>query len=81
MQSEAQRSQLSHADLPVFAEEVFVSREFLDGKWAAGVELVGGDSDFRAEAEFAAVLEVRAGVSLFTRFRNGAFRRGAWVVS
>ena len=81
MQSEAQRSRLSPAGLPVFAEEVFVSREFLNGKWAAGVELVGGDSDFRAEAEFATVREARAGVSLFARFRNGVCRRGAWVVS
>jgi len=42
----------------VAAEEVFVGGEFIEGHGAAGVEFVGGDADFRGEAEFAAASEL-----------------------
>ena len=64
MLGEAARYRSSPADLAVAAEEVFVSGEFLEGHGAAGVEFVGGDADFRAEAEFAAVGESGAGVPI-----------------
>ena len=39
----------------------------------ADVEFVGGDSDFRSEAEFAAAGKASAGAPLFARFRNEFF--------
>jgi len=72
---DARHRQVSPADLAVAAEEVFAGGQFFEGHGAAGVEFVGGDADFRAEAEFAAVGEARAGVPLFAGFRNGVLRR------
>ena len=58
------RSLVSPADLAVAAEEVFAGGQLIEGHGAAGVEFVGGDADFRAEAEFAAVGEAGAGVPM-----------------
>ncbi len=52
------------ANLPGAAEHVFVGRQFLQRHRAAGVELVRGDADLRAEAKFAAVGEARGGVPI-----------------
>ena len=43
-------------------DDELVGAEFAQPHWAAGVEAVRGDSDFRAEAEFEAVSKAGAGV-------------------
>ena len=57
----------SGTNLPGAAQEVFVGRQFLEAHGAAGVEFVGGDADLRAEAEFAAIGEARAGIPIDRR--------------
>src|SRR5690606_28850441 len=52
----------SRADLPRAAHAVFEAGELLDADRAAGVHLAGGDADLGAEAELAAVRELRRGV-------------------
>src|SRR5690606_27821389 len=52
----------SLADVAVAGDHVLVGRQFAQAARPAGVELVGADADLRAEAEFEAVVEPRAGV-------------------
>src|SRR5690606_18493889 len=52
----------SRAGLAVAADAVFEAGELFDADGAAGVHFAGGDADFAAETEFAAVGELGGGV-------------------
>src|ERR1041385_2315073 len=54
------RHSLSGLALPV--DNPFVTSQLFQPAGPAGVEFVGADADFGAEAEFAAVVEPRAGI-------------------
>ena len=53
---------LLRPDLAVAAHDVLEARQLLDADRAARVQLAGGDTDLGAEAELAAVGELRRGV-------------------
>src|SRR5580658_10663094 len=53
---------LSRPRLPVAADAVLETGELFDADGAARVQPAGGDADLGAEAEFAAVGELRRGV-------------------
>src|SRR5262245_2710189 len=53
---------LSRPDLPRAAHAILEAGQLLDADRAARVEAAGGDADLRAEAELAAVGELRRGV-------------------
>src|SRR6476469_8688472 len=48
----------SRPRLPGAVDTIFEAGQLLGADWAAGVEFPGGDADFRAEAEFAAIGEL-----------------------
>src|SRR5436190_16679842 len=52
----------SRPRLPGAVNAIFEARQLLGANRAAGVEFAGGNPDFRAEAELAAVGELRRGV-------------------
>src|SRR6266852_4589928 len=52
----------SRPGLPGAMDAIFEAGELLGADRAAGVKFAGGDADFRAEAEFAAVGELGRGV-------------------
>src|SRR5690242_17833419 len=68
----------SRPRLPGAVDAIFEARQLLGADRAAGVEFAGGNSDLRAEAELAAIGELRRGVvqhdrgiDLAEEFRGG----------
>ena len=56
------RALRSRPRLPGAVDAIFEARQLLGADRAAGMEFAGGDADLRAEAELAAVGELRRGV-------------------
>src|SRR5436190_15454539 len=52
----------SRPRLPGAVDAIFEAGQLLGANWPAGVEFAGGDPDFGAEAELAAIGELRRGV-------------------
>src|SRR5262249_2396041 len=52
----------SFADLTVSSNNILVTTQLLQSAGSAGVNFVGTDADFRAQAQFEAVVEARAGI-------------------
>src|SRR3979490_1993332 len=73
----------SRPRLPGAVNAIFETGQLLGADRAAGVKFAGGDADFRAEAEFAAVGKLRRcvvqhdrGVDLIEKFARGGFILG-----
>src|SRR5882762_7659428 len=72
----------SRPDLPGAAHAILEAGELLDADRTAGVQLAGGDADLGAEAELAAIGELRRGVVQHDRgidLRQEFLRRGGVI--